>query len=194
VRDLPPLDIPPGPIRLGDIDARQYDDAQRRAAASLISSPRGEVRGPFMAMLRSPELTDRTQQLGAFLRYRCSVPERLREWTILITARIWQQTFEWAVHAPLALAAGVSATAIVALAGGREPVEAAPDERAIYAFAHDLHCAHFVSDDVYGEVLDLLGEHGVVELVGLCGYYAMLAMTMNVARTPFPGAPFAIPG
>ncbi|WP_313803773.1 carboxymuconolactone decarboxylase family protein [Sphingobium sp.] len=190
---FPPLDIPAGPDRLPRQNPADYDAGQREAAAALIASPRGEVRGPFVPMMRSPQLMDRAQKLGEFLRYQCSIPERLREWAIIVTARFWQQAYEWHVHAPLAARAGVAIPAIAALAEGRMPDSAAADERIVHDFCLALHRDHFVGDALYAEALSLLGEKGVVELSGICGYYALLAMMLNMARTPAPGEAFAIP-
>lgn len=190
---MPPLEIPAGPDRLPAQDPASYDEVQRAAAEALIRSPRGEVRGPFVPMMRSPELMDRAQKLGEFLRYNCSIPERLREWAIIVTARHWRQAYEWHVHAPLARKAGVRPAAIAALAAGHPSDESADDERIIYAFCTSLHQSNFVDDRIYADALALLGERGVVELTGMCGYYTMLAMMLNVARTPCPGTAFAIP-
>jgi 4-carboxymuconolactone decarboxylase len=191
---LPPLTSVEGPERLPKQNPADYDAEQRAAAAALIASPRGEVRGPFVPMMRSPELMDRAQKLGEFLRYRCSIPERLREWAIIVTARAWRQDYEWFVHAPLARKAGVAHAAIAALAQGVDPGDAAAqDERIVHDFCVALHRANFVNDATYGRALDLLGERGVIELTGICGYYALLAMMLNVARTPCPGERFAVP-
>ncbi|MFT3905450.1 MAG: carboxymuconolactone decarboxylase family protein [Steroidobacteraceae bacterium] len=172
--------------RLGALPAESLDDAQRRVAATLAAGPRGALRGPFVPLLRSPELCDRTQHLGEFLRYQCSVPERLRELAIIQTARLWQQTYEWHVHAPLALRAGVASETIAALAAGHRPERLQDDEALIIDFCVELHGHHSVSDGTYARALALLGERGVVDLVGLCGYYALLAMVLNVAQSALP--------
>lgn len=191
---LPPLREFDGPERLPYQDPTTYNDEQRAAAEALIASPRGEVRGPFIPMMRSPVLMDRAQKLGEFLRYECSIAERLREWAIIVTARAWRQNYEWFVHAPLARKAGVARAAIAALAEGADPGDAAAvDERTVHAFCVALHRDNFVDDAIYNRAIALLGERGVIELAGLCGYYALLAMMLNVARTPSPGASFAIP-
>lgn len=192
--NFPPLPAPAGPDRLPRQKPEEYDTEQRSAAAALIASPRGEVRGPFIPMLRSPVMMDRAQKLGEFLRYHCSISERLREWAIIVTARFWQQAYEWHVHAPLAAKAGVAIATIAALAEGTTPEAAAGDEQIVYEFCLTLHREHFVEDALYEQTKALLGEKGVVELSALCGYYALLAMMLNVARTPAPGEAFAIPG
>jgi len=190
---FPPLSWPQGPDRLPRQDPADYTPEQAAAAAALIASPRGEVRGPFVPLMRSPELMDLTQQLGAFLRYRCSVPERLREFAICVIARLWRQPYEWHAHARLARQAGVARDTLAALLEGETP-PMAEDEAVIWRFITDLHATQFVSDPVWVEALALLGETGAVELSALCGYYTLLAMVLNVARVPVPGEAFALPG
>jgi len=150
------------------------------------------VRGPFIPLMRSPELMDLSQQLGAFLRYRCSIPVRLREWAICIIARLWRQPYEWHAHARLAHEAGVSRAALAALRDGETP-RMADDEAIIWAFIGELHQDQFVSDTTWAQSTALLGETAAVELTAICGYYTMLAMVLNTARTPVPGEAFAFP-
>jgi len=181
----PPLD------RLPPIPQAQQSPAQQAAAAALIAGPRGQVAGPFVALLRSPELCDRTQRLGEYLRYGSVLAPHLRELAILATARFWRQNYEWHTHAPLAERAGVARTLIEALAADALPVDHLPeglesDEAVVLRFCIELQQSHAVSDRVYGQARALLGEDGVVELCGICGYYTLLAMVLNVARTPLP--------
>jgi len=171
------------------IPPEQYTPAQREAAARLVAGPRGEVRGPFVPLLYSPELLDRGQRLGEYLRYGCAVPEDLREFAILVAARHWRQEYEWHAHAPLAVRAGVAQSVVDALALGREPAGISPELEVVYRFCRAVHETGRVDDGLFASARQLLGENGVVDLVGLCGYYAMLAMVLNVARTPVPGDP-----
>ncbi|WP_267381425.1 MULTISPECIES: carboxymuconolactone decarboxylase family protein [unclassified Sphingomonas] len=174
-------------------DPTGWTEDERVAAAALVATPRGEVRGPFVALLRSPPLLDRSQKLGEFLRYRCSVPERLREFAICVVARLWSQAYEWHAHARLAMAAGVLPDTLEALRNGFPHPAMADDELLIFRFCVTLDRERRIDDPLYGAALELLGERGLIELIGLCGYYAMLAMVMNVARTPVDGQPFAMP-
>lgn len=190
---MPRPDLPPLPDRMPAIPAGAYRPEQRAAADRLIATPRGEVRGPFIPLLRSPELLDRAQALGEFLRYRCSVPVRLREFAILVTARHWRQPYEWLAHAGPALAAGVSRETLENLANAEFPTSAPADEQAIHAFVTEVHTRGEVSDQTYAAAIALLGEPAVVELLGVCGYYAMLAMVLNVARTSCPDRSFPVP-
>jgi 4-carboxymuconolactone decarboxylase len=178
------------PERLPPIPEARQSDAQRRVAAALIAGPRGRLSGPFIALLRSPELCERTQRLGEYLRFESIVPQRLRELAILSTARHWHQNYEWQAHAPIAERLGISRRLIDALATEALPEGLESDEAIVLNFCAELHQSRAVSDAVYLQALSLLGEDGVIELCGICGYYALLAMVLNVARTGLPpGAP-----
>lgn len=160
--------------------------AQRRAVDALVRGPRGALFGPFIPMLRSPELMDRAQRLGEYLRYDSAVPQRLRELAILVTARHFRQAYEWHVHAPAAAQAGLAAPTIASIAAGRRPGTLQADEAAVYDFCIELNREHRVSDATYAGALALLKENGVIDLCGVCAYYGLLALIMNVARTPLP--------
>ncbi len=170
--------------RLPPIAEPHLSEAQRQVRAAILQGPRGRLSGPFIALLRSPELCQRTQLLGEYLRFGSVIPQRLRELAILATARHWHQNFEWQAHAPIAQSLGISAETIAALASGVAPAALAAEESVVLDFCRELHTTHAVSDQTYAAARELLGEPGVVELCGLCGYYALLAMVLNVARTP----------
>ncbi|MGA8708752.1 MAG: carboxymuconolactone decarboxylase family protein [Steroidobacteraceae bacterium] len=180
--------------RLPPIAEVHLTEAQRQARAAIMQGPRGRLSGPFVPLLRSPELCQRTQLLGEYLRFGSVIPQRLRELAILSTARHWRQSFEWQTHAPIAQGLGLAAGTLAALAAGLAPDALAADEAVVLEFCHQLHTTHAVSDQTYAAARDLLGEPGVIELCGLCGYYALLAMVLNVARTPPPvGGPSPFP-
>jgi 4-carboxymuconolactone decarboxylase len=168
------------------LNASELDAAQNAAAAELAAGPRGGVVGPFIAALRSPELMTRLQRLGEYLRYRNTLGPRLTELAILITARAWTQQFEWALHVDEARARGVAPATIAAIARGHRPARMADDEAVVYDFLRELHETQAVSDPAYARALAAFGETGVVDLTTLAGYYATLAMILNVARTPLP--------
>lgn len=193
VDKLPPLSVVEGDDRFPPMDPALWTVAMREAASALVSSPRGEVRGPFVPLLRSPELLDRAQKLGAYLRYDCTIEERLRELAICVVARFWSQPYEWSAHARLARVAGVASETLAALRDGVCHDDAPGDERLIFACCTQLLVDHRLDDDLFAQATALLGEAGVVELAALCGYYSLLAMVLNVARTPYPGEPFLIP-
>jgi 4-carboxymuconolactone decarboxylase len=162
-------------------------NAEQRAAAAEFEAGRGMgVLGPFAVMLRSPEVMLRAKAMGDYLRFRNVLDKRVSEMVILITAREWTQQFEWGYHYPMALEAGLSQAVADAIADGRRPDKLAEDEAAAYDFSIELHRTKRVSDASYARALKAFGEQGVIDLVGINGYYGFLAMMMNVARTPAP--------
>ena len=166
-----------------------YSAAQREDALKLSAGPRGTVRGPFVPLLYSPALLQQTQLLGEYLRYHSAIPEPLREFAILIAARHWRQAYEWHVHAPLAVKAGIPERLVDSLAVAAEPEPLTPDQALVYRFCRAVHDGGQVPEALFADAKQLLGDAGVIDLVGLCGYYAMLAMVLNVAQTPVPGDP-----
>jgi 4-carboxymuconolactone decarboxylase len=174
--------------RLPPIPAPQWSEAQRLAAMEIIEGRRGALVEPFVPLLRSPELMTHAQRLGEYLRYRSAIGQRLSELAILVTARHWSQPVEWAIHAPIALRQGIAASVVEAIAEGVRPTAMAADEAAVHDFCIELHRDHAVSDATWAEVLARFGEAGVVDLIGLNGYYAFLSMVMNAARTPAPAS------
>jgi 4-carboxymuconolactone decarboxylase len=161
-------------------------EAQKRAAAELAAGPRGGVRGPFVALLRSPELMSRLQKVGEYLRYQSALDARLSEFAILVVSRRWTQQFEWQVHVPLALKAGVQESVLRRLAEGARPVDMKDDEALVYDFCDELFRTHGVSDATFAAAVARFGEQGLVDLLGLIGYFVTVSMVMNVAHTPPP--------
>jgi len=177
--------------RLTPIPHDQLTPIQQRAAQAIIDGPRGALYGPFVPLLRSPELMEHAQRMGEYLRYRSAIGTRLSELAILVTARHWNQQVEWAIHAPIAAQEGISVEVIEVIAHGRRP-EGMPDaEAAVFDFCVELQRDKRVSDATYAVALAQFGEQGVVDLMGLCGYYTFLAMVMNGARTAAPPSPAA---
>ena len=180
--------------RMPAVAPEQMTAAQKEAHDEIASGPRGAVYGPFVALLRSPELTRRLQKVGEYLRYHAVLPRKISELIILLTAREWTQQFEWHQHLPLALAQGVGEKVAQAISDGRRPEKMADDEEIAYEICRELRQGHSVSDETYARALARFGEQGVVELVVSHGYYTLLAMVMNVARTALPeGAAPALP-
>lgn len=172
--------------RLGPIPQPDLNAAQRAAAQEIIDGPRGAVYGPFVPLLRSPELMLHAQRMGEYLRYRSALGPRLSELAILVTARQWDQQVEWAIHAPIAAQVGIPSAVIAAIAARQRSGDMLVDEAVVHDFCRELHETRAVSDRVYADALALFGEQGVVDLVGINGYYAFLAMVMNTARTAVP--------
>ncbi|MGH3383219.1 MAG: carboxymuconolactone decarboxylase family protein [Nocardioidaceae bacterium] len=161
-------------------------DAQRAAIERISAGPRGGIDGPFVPLLRSPELMTRLQLVGAYLRFDSVLDDDLVELVILSVARLWDQQFEWGFHHPIALQKGVPAEVIADVAAGRRPTSGRPELAVVWDLVAELHETRQVSDPVYSAAVEALGEASVVEVVGTAGYYTTLAMVMNVARTPPP--------
>lgn len=161
-------------------------DEQRGVYQSIVSGPRGGARGPFNALLRSPQLAEHAQKLGAYVRFKSSLPARLNELAILVTARYWTAQFEWYAHAQLAEKAGLGLNLISSIEKNLRPEGMTKEETAIYDFAKELHEKKEVGDATFAAVKDLFGEKGIVDLVGACGYYTMVSMILNVERHPLP--------
>lgn len=185
-------------VRFPVLSPARLAPAQRRLARSLLAGPRGDGeagrqavrrllrRGPFNAWMRSPELGEHLQKAGEYIRFKTSLPKRLNELAILITARHWTSQFEWYAHRLLALKAGLRPAIIDQLALGRRPRGMRKEEAAVYEFCTQLHRKKNVTDAAYRRAVALFGEQGVMDLIGASGYYTAVSMTLNVARVPLP--------
>jgi len=167
------------------IPADKMTEAQKQAVAEFTAA-RGTLSGPWVALLRSPEVVNRARGLSDYLRFKSVLPPRLSELVILITARQWTQQYEWNAHQALALKGGLSPAIAKAVAEGRRPEHMAEDEEVAYDFCMELHRNHSVSDATYGRALSKFGEQGIIDMIGLNGYYTLIAMVLNTARTPLP--------
>lgn len=180
--------------RLPSIATDQLTEAQRKSIDDYQAARHAEVSGPFIPLLRSPEVMSRTRAMGDYLRYNSALPPKLSEFVILMAARQWSQAYEWSVHAPIALQAGVDPDAVKAIGEGRRPERLGADEQVLYDFSQELFAHQSVSDATYGKMTARFGEKGVIDTVGIMGYYSLLAMVMNVSRTPpQPGGPVIAP-
>lgn len=183
--------------RLPDLEPDALTPEQRAAYDAIAAGPRGAVEGPLRVWVRNPGFADRAQALGQYARYDSSLPPVLSELAILVTARLWSSGFEWNQHAPIAAAAGVSAATIDAIGHGRRPQLADVRQQAVFEFSVELHRDRRVSDAVFRAACDHLGTEGVIDLVGICGYYTLISMTINAfqvsddAGPPLPQTPLA---
>ena len=173
--------------RFAPLTLEQMTPEQKRVAEAIMSGPRKSLEGPFNAWLRSPELADRLQRVGEYIRYQSSLPPRLNEFAILITAREWTAQYEWFAHRPLAVKAGLNPAIADDLAAGRRPRGMSADEVAVYDFVTSLYRERAVPQPIYQAARDLLSEQQIADLLGLLGYYATGSMTLNVAEVPVPG-------
>lgn len=168
------------------IPADKMTDAQKAAAAEFLANRKAEVFGPFVPLLRSPELMLRAMAMGDYLRYRSTLPPRLNELVILITSRQWTQQYEWNLHYAESLKAGLRASIANAVAEGRRPEAMSEDEEIVYEFSTELLLTQGVSDRTYALALTKFGEQGTIDMIGVLGYYTFQAMVLNTARTPLP--------
>jgi len=173
--------------RMPPIAADKLTEAQKKAIEEFRTARSAEISGPFVPLLRSPEVLGRARAMGDYLRYRSALPPRLSEFVILMTARAWTQNYEWNAHEALARQAGLQAAVIKAIADGRRPDNMADDEEILFSFCDELRRNQSVSDATYARAVTKFGEQGVIDTVGLVGYYTMIAMVLNTARTPLPG-------
>lgn len=171
--------------RMPALDAGELTEQQAQALADFVAA-RGELTGPWIALLRSPELLTRMRALSDYLRFESPLPGYLREFLILMTARSWGQNYEWNAHYPLAIDEGFSAAAAQAVAEGRRPEGMVAEEEILYDLFVELQRNHSVSDFTYERAVDRFGEQGVVEAVSLIGYYTLIAMLLNTSRAPLP--------
>jgi 4-carboxymuconolactone decarboxylase len=174
-------------------DPARLSPEQERVAADIRSGPRGEVRGPFSALLHSPETASRVQTLGEHLRFGGALPQALKELAILVTARHWSCAYEWSAHRPIAEREGVGPAIANALAAGQRPAELDDLQTIIYEFCSELHRAKNVPDRILEAATQRFGSSGVIELTAICGYYAMIAMVINVAGILPPAGGSALP-
>jgi 4-carboxymuconolactone decarboxylase len=188
-----PTAAPPNPndVRLvGDrfkpLTYREMTPAQKKMFENLLAGERRGAGGPFNVLLRSPEMGDLAQQFGASMRFHSSMPAKLNELAIIITARHWTSHYEWYAHKRAAQAAGLSPSIIEAVAAGRRPATMAPDEEAVYNFCTELLTTKQVSDRTFAAARDRFGERGVVDLIGVSGYYGLVSMLLNTDRYPLP--------
>ena len=180
--------------RLQPLNPETMGAEQRRVYDMIASGPRGRVEGPLLAWLQSPGLAERAQALGAFCRYGTCLTPNLSELAILVTAEYWRAPFEWYAHAPIAAKAGHTAENIEALRTGKTPSFTQEDERIVYDYARELLRTRQVSDATASRAHKILGDTGVVDLIGILGYYGLISMTINATKVPLPAGekdPFA---
>ena len=159
---------------------------QREVAAQISAGPRGEVRGPFVALLHNPALARHLQALGEHLRWKGKLPPALTELAVLVTARRWTCQHEWFIHSELARKAGLKDEAIKSIQEGRDPALGG-DEGVVYAFCREAHANGRVAEETFEKARGRFGLEGALELLALCGYYSLMAMVLNTAGLPLPG-------
>src|SRR5258705_2562704 len=172
--------------RIPPIPAEKLTPAQKKVIELVTAPPRGPIgsTGPFIPLLRSPELMSRLQAVGGYLRFNSTLPQKLVNMIALLTSRHYTQQYEWDGNYPLSLKSGLSADIANAIGDGRRPESIAGDEELVYNFVTELLQNKSVSDPTYARLVGKFGEQGVVDAAAIVGYYSTLAMVMNVARSP----------
>ena len=172
--------------RYRDITAAEMNPAQKRVHDQIIAGRRGRFGGPFQLLIRAPEICEHAAKLGEHLRWGTSLSDRLSELAIITTARFWRAQYEWYAHAPLAEEAGVPAAAIEAIRIGGTPVFAAKDEALVYRICNEIFRTQRLSDESFNAAVTALGEQGLVEVIGIIGYYTLIGNTLNVFQVGLP--------
>ena len=172
--------------RMPPIPADKLTDAQKKAAEAFAQGRGYQIRGPFVPLIRSPEVMLRAKAMGDYLRFKSALEPRINEMVIIITAREWTQQYEWQAHHPAALKAGLRREIADAIADGRRPTGMAEDEEIAYDTATEILRLRRVSDPTYRRAVAKFGEQGVIDLLGVVGYYNFLAIVMNATRTALP--------
>ena len=172
--------------RFKTLTMEEMTSEQRTAAEAIVAGPRGGMKGPFKALLRSPDLADRVQRVGEYVRFKSSIHPRLNELAILLVARQWTAQFEWYAHRELAMKAGLSPAVADAIAAGKKPENMPEEEALVWQFGSELLQTREVTDGTYGAVVAKFGERGAIDLIGAMGYYTIVSMVLNVDRVPLP--------
>ncbi|MBW9333151.1 carboxymuconolactone decarboxylase family protein [Herbaspirillum sp. RU 5E] len=172
--------------RLPVIPPDQYTPEQKKAAEEFLAARKVPVFGPFEPLMHSPQVMTQARSMGDYLRYNSAIGNTLSELVILITAREWTQDYEWYVHYPIAIKAGIKPEVAAAIADGRRPEGLSEDEQIVYDFSVELHRNKRVSDPTFARAEKRFGKKGVVDLTGINAYYTLLAMQMNAAQYQAP--------
>lgn len=172
--------------RLAQLSIDEMSPEQREVAEAIISGPRGGMRGPFNAWLRSPGVARHAQELGAHVRFGTSLPRDLSELAILLTGKQWKAQFEFWAHARLAREAGLAEGIIEAIRTGTEPPFTRDEERVIYDVVTEYFQTNRLSEETYRRAIDRFGETGLVDLIGTVGYYGLVSMTLNIFEVAVP--------
>ena len=172
--------------RLPTIAPAQYNDEQKQAAAEFLTARKVPVFGPFEPLMHSPQVMSQARSMGDYLRYKSALGNTLSELVILVTAREWTQDYEWYVHHPIALKAGIKPEVADAIAEGRRPAGMSEDEEIVYDYTTELARTKQVSSKTFERAKARFGAKGVVDLTGIAGYYTLLAMQLNAAQYQLP--------
>ena len=170
--------------RIKDWKVEDLTSEQKEIHDAIINGPRGHVVGPLRVWLNNPGLARSAQTVGAYARYGTCLSKGLSELAIIVTGRVWSSAFEWEHHAPLAIEGGIDPKHVETISLGKKPVFENPEQNAVFNFAAEANILKNVSDNTYKRLVDLLGENAAIDIVGICGYYSLISMTLNVFKVP----------
>ena len=170
--------------RIKDWKVEDLTSEQKEIHDAIINGPRGHVVGPLRVWLNNPGLARSAQTVGAYARYGTCLSKGLSELAIIVTGRVWSSAFEWEHHAPLAIEGGIDPKHVETISLGKKPIFENPAQNAVFDFAAEANIVKNVSDNTYKRLVDLLGENAAIDIVGICGYYSLISMTLNVVKVP----------
>ena len=168
--------------RIKDWKVEDLTSEQKEIHDAIINGPRGHVVGPLRVWLNNPGLARSAQTVGAYARYGTCLSKGLSELAIIVTGRVWSSAFEWEHHAPLAIEGGIDPKHVETISLGKKPIFDNPEQNAVFDFAAEANILKNVSDNTYKRLVDLLGENAAIDIVGICGYYSLISMTLNVFK------------
>lgn len=170
--------------RIKDWELANLTNEQKEIHDAIVNGPRGHVVGPLRIWLNNPGLAKSAQTVGVYARYGTSLPQALSELAILTTGRVWSSEFEWEHHAPLAIEGGIDPKHVETISLGKRPLFENQNEQAVFDFAAEANILKNVTDKTYKKLIDILGENAAIDIVGICGYYSLISMTLNVFKVP----------
>ena len=170
--------------RLKDWKVEELNDEQKKVHDDIVNGPRGKVVGPLRIWLNNPKLATCAQQLGAYARYGTSLHKSLSELAIIVTGRVWSSKFEWEHHAPLAIDAGIKEIYVNEISHAKRPKFEDKEEQIVFDFSAECNILKKVTDTTFKMALNTLGQTKIIDIVGICGYYSLISMTLNVFKVP----------
>ncbi len=170
--------------RIKDWTVENLTEEQKEIHDTIVSGPRGNVVGPLRIWLNNPGLARSAQTVGEYARYGTSLSKGLSELAIITTGRVWSSAFEWEHHAPLAIEGGIDPENVNIISMGRRPNFTKAEEEAVFDFAAEANILKNVSDNTYNNLVNILNETAAIDIVGICGYYSLISMTLNVFKVP----------
>jgi len=179
--------------RLKDWTIEDLNEEQKKVHDEIVNGPRGRVVGPLRIWLNNPKLAKVAQQVGAYARYGTSLDNSLSELAIITTGRVWSSKFEWEHHAPLAIKAGINEEYVNTIAQAKRPIFDNQIEQVVFDFAAEANILKNVSDNTYNNLVDILNETAAIDIVGICGYYSLISMTLNVFKVPSDNDKWPLP-